>query len=64
MERVEGTTPTGNRARELDVWLDDQNGPPQLHLWIHAPGAGPDDGWEIRVAPENLVQALQQLGIA
>jgi hypothetical protein len=62
-ETVIGTTPAGNKDRVLEVWLLQSDGDDQLHLWIHAPNAGSSDGWEICVRPQDLLAAIQKLGI-
>jgi hypothetical protein len=59
MATVHGMSP-GEKApvpRDLDIWM--KNG--RLHLWIHKPGSSENDGWEVHVAPEALLDALGQL---
>jgi putative addiction module component (TIGR02574 family) len=60
MQTVMGTTPAGTRDRQLDLWVDEQG---LIHFWIHAPGGGNDQGWEIRVARDALLTALSSEGV-
>ena len=60
--KVGGTTAVGRKRRELDIWIDDDpRNPRKLHLWIHAPHASPNDGWEIVVQLDEFVAALREI---
>lgn len=59
MQTVMGSTPGGGNPRQLDCWLESDG---QVGLWIHSPESD-ENGWEIHVAPHDLLSALEQLGI-
>lgn len=58
MQTIQGTTPGGNKPRELTVWIGPGDAEPRLHLWVHPPDA--TGGLEVRVAEADLRAALDK----
>jgi len=61
VETIIGITPAGRKERQLDLWVDPASADGLLNLWIHQPNSSNDDGWQIRVRPSELREALRRL---
>ena len=57
MAIIRGTTPKGQRARDIEI-IDDKN---SVSIWIHKPKPRKNEGWAIRVAPEDIPDLVKEL---